>query len=339
MKNPNGYGTIINLGKGRRNPYAVRVTLGYTDEGEQIRKYLGYYSTRREAMEQLNTYNSKNIMPDALSVGKIFELWKEKHYPTIGSKSISMYESAWNWLKKLEDKKLNDVKLPELESVIEDMSGKSRSSQKHVKSLAKQLYNFAIPRNYVVDKKNYAEYLNLTGKASKEKDIFTQEEINKLWAYMDDDVVKTILILIYTGMRVSEMLTVTKDMVNFDDWYIQHGSKTEAGRNRIIPIPRKIRFLVSSLLLDKDHLILNDDGKPLSADSYRRYVYYKKLAELGIRDLSPHCARHTYASMLSKTVDDKLLISRIMGHTDYNVTANIYTHKEIEDLTSAVKDL
>lgn len=339
MKNPNGYGAIVNLGKNRRKPYGVRVTTGFTSDGKQIRKYVGYYKTRKEAMEQLNLMNATSVIPESLTLGKVFELWSEKHYPTIGDKSISMYNSAWNWLKKLENKKMNDVKLPELESVIEDMAGKSRSLQGHVKSLAKQLFNFAIPRNYVTDKKNYAEYLVLDGKPAQEKQVFSKMEISVLWDNQEDDTVKTILILIYTGMRISEMLTTQKSMINFTDWYIRHGSKTEAGKNRIIPIPKRIRPLVLDLMDSQDYFVEKEDGGPASSDSYRRYIYYKKLQELGIRELSPHSTRHTYASMLSKSVDDKVLISRIMGHTDYKTTANIYTHKEIGDLTSAVENI
>lgn len=46
MKNPCGYGSIIKKSGKRRRPYEVRVTIGWTDEGKQIRKIIGYFEKR-----------------------------------------------------------------------------------------------------------------------------------------------------------------------------------------------------------------------------------------------------------------------------------------------------
>ena len=57
MKLPNGYGAVIKLTGKRRNPYAARVSLSWTGEGKQVRKYLGCYKTRQEALKVLADYN------------------------------------------------------------------------------------------------------------------------------------------------------------------------------------------------------------------------------------------------------------------------------------------
>ena len=57
MKLPNGYGSVVNLGKRRRKPYAARITVGWSEDGKQKKKYLGYYKTRQEAMKALADYN------------------------------------------------------------------------------------------------------------------------------------------------------------------------------------------------------------------------------------------------------------------------------------------
>ena len=49
MRNPNGYGSIIKLSGKRRKPFAVRVTIGWNNNGKQIYKYIGYYKTKQEA--------------------------------------------------------------------------------------------------------------------------------------------------------------------------------------------------------------------------------------------------------------------------------------------------
>lgn len=63
MKNPNGYGSVINLGKGRRRPWAARVTTGlvYDEKKDKLiqrYKYIGYADTRKEAHQILAEYNA-----------------------------------------------------------------------------------------------------------------------------------------------------------------------------------------------------------------------------------------------------------------------------------------
>ena len=68
--------------------------------------------------------------------------------------------------------------------------------------------------------------------------------------------------------------------------------------------------------------------------------YYKKaITEMGIRYLSPHCCRHTYASRLHAAGIDPKTIQTLMGHTDYALTANVYTHVQESKLREAVHQL
>ena len=65
MRLPNGFGGISKLSGNRRKPYAVRITIGWTDEAKQIVKYLGYYKTRSEALKALSAYtiSPKHLLP------------------------------------------------------------------------------------------------------------------------------------------------------------------------------------------------------------------------------------------------------------------------------------
>ena len=57
MKMPNGYGSVLKLGRHRRKPYAARVTVGWTEDGSRIKKYPGTFQTRQEAMNAPANYN------------------------------------------------------------------------------------------------------------------------------------------------------------------------------------------------------------------------------------------------------------------------------------------
>ena len=57
MKLPNGYGSIQKLSGNRRKPYIVRKTVGYDENGVQIRKIVGYFETRTKALQELALFN------------------------------------------------------------------------------------------------------------------------------------------------------------------------------------------------------------------------------------------------------------------------------------------
>ena len=56
-------------------------------------------------------------------------------------------------------------------------------------------------------------------------------------------------------------------------------------------------------------------------------------------DLTPHCARHTCATLLAAGGARPEDIQRILGHSDYSVTANTYINQDVSTLTAAVSKM
>lgn len=71
--------------------------------------------------------------------------------------------------------------------------------------------------------------------------------------------------------------------------------------------------------------------------NFRNRMYYPALEKAGVRKLSPHKARHTFASMLNKAGANKVYIQKLIGHANYAVTANTYTHSDVEELRKAIE--
>lgn len=150
--------------------------------------------------------------------------------------------------------------------------------------------------------------------------------------------VDTILILIYTGMRITEILTLTKFNIDLKNQIIICGIKTDAGKGRVIPIHSKIlKYITNWYNKNGETFIFKDGGKKITANYYRDYIYYPALEKLGIEKLTPHSCRHTCATLMAKAGVEPLLIQRIMGHKKYSTTADIYTHPDIEGLKNAMK--
>jgi len=113
--------------------------------------------------------------------------------------------------------------------------------------------------------------------------------------------------------------------------------KTEAGRNRAVPIhPRIMPYIQAWLALDGETVICAPQGGALPADKYRKRYYAPTLERLGIRPLTPHCCRHTFGTVLDRAGANTTTIQRIMGHADYTTTANVYTHPDFVALKSAM---
>lgn len=342
MKNPNGYGSVYKLSGKRRKPWIARVTTGWSEEGKQIYQTIGYFKTKQEGMDALALHRVNPVSPkNDITLEELYEEWSASKYKKISKDTEYGYKAAWYQIERYKKAKFKNLRTKHIQNVIDRMSknNKSRSSMEKVRTLCNLLYKYAM-QNDIVDK-NYAKFIEMPKTEKKEGKIFTDLEIKKIEEMAESNVwANTILILIYTGMRISEMLELTKFNIDIKNMVIRGGIKTDAGKDRIIPIHPKIQKYVKEWYSqDKSTLIFKDGGKKILPEYYREYLYYPTLKGAGIRRLTPHRCRHTFASLMAKANIDTAHIQKLMGHADYNTTANIYTHFETEELRKAVEKI
>ena len=206
-----------------------------------------------------------------------------------------------------------------------------------IKSMLGMIFDYALKYEFI--DKNPVKFIEL-GKYEKvyEKKEFTEEEIQILWNNVDIPYVDTILILIYTGMRVMELLTLKTENINLEKKTIfVSDSKTNAGI-RYIPIHPKIFPLIIKRMKNQEYLI-SKKNKPYPYETYK-LNFTKTLERLKIQKHTPHECRHTTATLLSNAGANPISIAKIMGHTDYNgMTAKVYTHKNEIELEKAMNTL
>ena len=337
VRMPSGYGSVIKLKGNRRRPFQVRVTTGFTDEGKQIYDYLGYYEKREDALVALADYNAN---PYDINVGKItfkglYERWSKEHFQNVGKTSIEHYDLAFRYCKEIHDMRFVDIRLNHLQGIIDNL-GKPYPTRRMTKLLMSQLFRYAI-KNDIVEKE-YSRFVELGKKGEKiEKKIFSKEEINKLFEYVDKlEYVDTVLIMIYTCMRIGELLTIKTENVHLDERYMIGGIKTEAGKNRIIPINKKILPYIKKWYNPaNEYLITNDKGEQMQHQNYRREKFKNIMEKLRI-DHTPHECRHTGISLLDSAGANKLCVKRIVGHSSKDITEDVYTHKTIQELIETI---
>lgn len=346
MKLPNGYGSVYRLSGNRRRAWVACVTTGWTEDGKQQRYIIGYFKTRAEALEALSDYR-KNPIGEVRdkTLKTIYEEWSSRHYKDLDKSTINGYRAGWKRLQALQDYQIRLIKKNELQDIVEDMidEGLSRSSMEKFKTLAVLLWEDAMA-NDIVDR-NYGSMIDLPKARTAKKPTFTDIEINTIKKAADagDIWAGTIMILLYTGMRVGEMVKLTRFNLDLDNWVITGGIKTDAGKDRAMPVHPKIRDYVLWWVNNPGPRLIHREGKTISVDYYRKSIFYPTLERLEIkhreRDLTPHCTRHTFATLLNKAGAKTTAIQKLMGHTDYSTTANTYTHPDFKELWEAISML
>jgi len=325
----------------RRKPWRVRVTDKIVD-GKQLYKNIGYYSTRKEAIEALAAYNSNPNIFDAnnITFKEVYDLWSERKYKEISPSNVNGYKASYALCDKLKPMRMQDIKAAHLQEVV-DNCGKNYPSLRKLKVLIGQIFQYAL-QNDIVDK-NYAEFVKLKKDEDESYKLnrspFTEKEIETLWENLDrHEWIDTVLIQIYTGVRIGELLSIKSADVNVAEKYMRGGSKTEAGKNRVIPLHNRILPLIEKRIADGGNFLIIKNNAALSYFTYRDIYWHSIMEQLQMTHL-PHDCRHTFASRADTVGMNKLCIKRIMGHASADITDKVYTHKEVAELIEEVNKL
>ena len=212
----------------------------------------------------------------------------------------------------------------------------SHALQEHIKNLFSQMDKFALQNDII--EKGYASYAAITVSEDDTPGIpFTAEELQLLWNKKDVPWVDSILIYIYSGWRVSELILMPAEDIDLKAGTFKGGLKTEAGKNRIVPIHSKIRSFVENRLSVNHGILFSLNDRPISTAAYTK-LFKKTLKDIGIETYhTPHDCRHTFTSLLDSAGVNQVCIDRLLGHASKSLTTRTYTHKSIEELRHAIE--
>ncbi len=342
MRLPNGYGSVYKLSGNRRRPWIARKTIGWDENGKQQYYTVGYFEKREDALAALAEYN-RNPIGHArdITLGELYGKWSVRRYPRLKPSTQKTYKAAWNHLQIIKKMPAKDIKLSHLQDVVDEVrydKGLSHSTCHKVKVLAGILCKEAMADDII--SQNYAELIELPPKGKARKDFFSEVEIKKIDKLaQENEWAKAIMIMVYTGFRIGEMLDLTKFSVDIETWLITGGGKTDAGTDRVVPIHDGIKDYVTHWYNTAGEYLINEDGRQFNPKRFREQFFRPTLMLAGVRQLNPHAARHTFATMLARTKSNSKAVQNLMGHAEYSTTQNIYTHTEIEDLRKAIASI
>jgi len=337
VKNPRGFGSIYKM-KDYKRKKPWRVLSPATKDivsGKSKRYSLGTYRTKLEAMEALVKYNKTHSFTAETkeTFFEIAEKWKDMHLKMV---SISRRKNIISRIKKMNSLYnlfFSQIKLQDLQNFFNNLNVSSGTKREY-KSILNLIFKYAYKHELI--EKNPVAYIEL-GKYVKVRkaNVFTIEEIRKLWKYQSVLWVDTILILIYTGLRIGELLSIKKENVFIKDRYMIGGSKSEAGENRIIPLHMDLIPLIKKLLNKSKTYLIEFHEKKVKYGTYIKY-FSEILKNLNFTYHRVHDTRHTFATIIGSTNANQTSIKNIIGHSSYLLTEKVYTHKRKEDLIKAI---
>ena len=178
-----------------------------------------------------------------------------------------------------------------------------------------------------------------------------------------------IIILLGTGMRVSELYGLTRADLDFEarrikverqltrtrhcEYYVEK-PKTASGE-RYIPMTDEVYRAFQNavqrrkqpkveLLIDghTGFLFLDKDGKPKVAMHLEHVMKrivdrYNDVHEDKLPSITPHVLRHTFCTEMANSGIDLKSLQYLMGHSDAGVTLNVYTHASYEAAENAMR--
>lgn len=138
-------------------------------------------------------------------------------------------------------------------------------------------------------------------------------------------------LLFATGMRISELCSLGKDDIRFEDGTVLiygKGSKErriQIGNYDVLQILKEYKQEYQKEIENCQHFFANQTGRSLSDQAVRRLINkYTSLAAIDLH-ITPHMFRHTFATSLLEADVDIRYIQEMLGHSSITVT-EIYTH-------------
>lgn len=267
---------------------------------------------------------------NTITLRQLFNEWLPIHSQSISNSAVKSYHIAFKHISNISDMPITNIHFQHLQNVINSMHAKglSYSSCKKVRSLFNQLLNYAIIKDYLIT--NYSLHLKLGPNIPTiQRKVFTRQQINKLWA-IDTPYSHMILILLYTGLRIGELLKLRRqDIYRRSAYLIVRHAKTKAGEGRIIPLHHRIMPLIEQLYTNTDDYLFT-----ISYTTFHKH-FKNIMKQLNCKH-TIHDTRHTFASLLDAVAPPNTLRS-LLGHKQGDITTRVYTHKTIRELRKAIE--
>ncbi len=231
-------------------------------------------------------------------------------------------------------------------------------------AIVRTALQYAVKNNFI--KENVADIVDKPKREKFYGDFYNKDELSQLFGIIKNSPIEVpVMIACYYGLRRSEILGLRWNSIDFDNGIISICNKVVRGKNdegklvsisqekmksetsrRELPlckgmieyfqnVRRKIennREIVGNEynLKYADYVCVNPLGNLIQPD-YVSDVFGKLLERNGLRKIRFHDLRHSCATLLLSLGYNMKDIQEWLGHSDFMITANTYTHSDIKN--------
>jgi integrase len=302
----------------------VRITTGkeygpVKDDYIQKRTVLGYYATKQEALTALADFqkNPYSITDVNVTVKELWDTIKDTVKASDDRKKV--YARTFDkYMTPISGMKVRQIRARHLQQIIDDCKA-GYSVKSNIRSVMHHMFRYAA-QNDIIDK-DYTDYIKFEQEQTiLQREIYTDEEVKKLWAYSDQEEYAFTLVLLHQGMRIKEFMELSPEDIDLEAGTISIRKAKNNYSIRTIPINKAVFDLVRRF---KEH--------PTTLTK-SRYEHFTNNA-LGHR---AYDVRHTFATKCNTLGLPTLIVQRIMGHKPDTLLEQVYTHLSIEELSEAI---
>lgn len=341
MRNPNGFGTISKLNGNRRKKWVARTGGVLQEDGTYKRNILGCFETYNDAYKALVSYNDNPInlsKSNKYTLGEAIEKFIKRKEDTITSHTHKKYIRISQNFNSLYNEKLRDIKYSQLQEIFDNLT---TSNGNIAKIILNNIYENAIKEEIV--NKNISVLLKTSKIKNKiiRRIVYNKELIDKIYNFSEtgqNNIRDIVIFLLYTGLRPGEAIEVKKENVFINERYFIAGKKTTAGKNRIIPIHKKILPIVEFhyKIAEKHNL------KYLFMYKNENYLkgtlnyFFTKFQNDLMFSNDLHSARHTFITRAKELELNPSKLMKLVGHRTTNITELVYTHYSPDTLVELI---
>ena len=302
----------------------------------------------------INMFNLKQfIITKDITFNRMIDAWLLYKYNSVKHSTYYKYKYIIEkyLYPELKNKTLRQLVLFDFNSFVNKFDYLNKNTQKIIITILKSVLKFA-ERKYDIDFK--IDLIKFSNKTVADLQIFTEKEKQKLinFCYNSNNLKSIgILVCLYTGMRIGELCALKWKNINLEEdtiticktlqrvytknsTYILIDTPKSNSSIRKIPINKKLHNILYALKINNNfqenqYFLTGSSEKFIEPRNYQ-YTFKKILEKIDLPIYNFHILRHTFATDCININMDVKSLSKILGHSNVNITLNKYVHPSFE---------
>lgn len=332
---------------------------------------------KAEADVQRDLSDGIDYSAGEMTVAELVDRYMEIKSCKLKENSLRAYGSAVNTIKESSfgSKKIRNIKKSDAQMWFMQLhkQGLARNTIGVIKTVIQPAFELAVDDDAIRKNPFRFNISDLLADDAVYRDALTEAQQRKylqfIKDYGNDNYYDDIVILVETGLRISELYGLTTSDVDLvkrrvhvrrqlcrtgDDPYFITTPKSNSGV-RTVPLSdsayEAFRHALShrvkpqvEMMIDgvSGFIFLDKDGRPKVAMHCQNYMRnmqkkYRKLCGGHMPTITPHVLRHTFCTRMAQRELDPKSLQYVMGHSKPDITLNVYTHADYDYVEHAFR--